>query len=343
MYSGIGRNRGMNDSLGANYALLTELSICMSMKRIAVFGGSGFLGSHLVTQLASEVPEVIVLTRRAQRFKNLKVLNNVLVREVDATDDAGMRQAVSGCDAVINLIGILNQSGDANSFVNVHANLTRKIVIAAKEAGVPRFLQVSALHADADKGSSEYLRSKGLAERHIHELSGDLAYTIFQPSVIFGPGDSFFNRFAGLLQGLPIFPLACPDAKLAPVYVGDVCNALCQSLDDPSTVGETICLCGPEDFTLQQLVEFTRDTVGLNRLIIGLPDFAARLQARVMEWVPGKPFTRDNYLSLQTDNVCADDCERQSSSIGAIVPSYLGQQGLRARQQTNRKFARRDV
>ncbi|MBX2826348.1 MAG: complex I NDUFA9 subunit family protein [Gammaproteobacteria bacterium] len=315
----------------------------MTMKRITIFGGSGFLGSHLIAQLANRVPEVTVLTRREHRFKNLKVLNNVVVQEVDIQDDMALRSVLSGSDAVINLIGILNQSGEANSFVNVHANLTRKIVIAAKEAGVPRLLQVSALHADADKGSSEYLRSKGLAERHIHELAGDLAYTIFQPSVIFGPGDSFFNRFAGLLQGLPVFPLACPDAKFAPVYVGDVCNAICDSLDNPSTAGETLCLCGPEEFTLRQLVEFTRDSVGLNRLIVGLPDFAARLQARVMEWVPGKPFTRDNYLSLQTDSICAKDCEKQPTSIGAIVPGYLGQRGLRARQQASRRWARRDV
>lgn len=315
----------------------------MSMKRITVFGGSGFLGSHLIAQLAKNVPEVRVLTRHTQRFKNLRVLSNVSVHEVNISDDAALRDAISGSDAVINLIGILNQSGDANSFVNVHANLTRKIVIAANDTGVTRFLQVSALHADADKGSSEYLRSKGLAERHIHELAGDLAYTIFQPSVIFGPGDSFFNRFAGLLQVLPVFPLACPDARLAPVYVGDVCNAICRAIDDPATVGETICLCGPEDFTLHQLVTFTRDTAGLNRLIVGLPDFAARLQARVMEWVPGKPFTRDNYLSLQTDNVCSEDCKRQPTSIGAVVPGYIGQTGLRARQQQSRKYARREV
>lgn len=313
------------------------------MKRITIFGGSGFVGGHLIVQLASKVPQVTVITRRAQRFKTLKVLNNVEIREIDANDDAALRDAVSGSDAVINLIGILNQSGDANSFVNVHANLTRRIVIATKDAGVPRFLQMSALHADADKGSSEYLRSKGLAERHLKELADDLAYTIFQPSVIFGPGDSFFNRFAGLLQALPVFPLACPDARFAPVYVGDVCNAFCQSLDDPATVGETICLCGPEDYTLRQLVEFTRDHAGLSRIIVGLPDFAARLQARVMEWVPGKPFTRDNYLSLQTDSVCAEGCERQPTSIGAVVPTYLGQSGRRARQQTSRKFARRDV
>jgi len=313
----------------------------MTMQRITVIGGTGFVGSHLTVQLAKNIPEVIVLTRRPQRFRTLKVLNNVHVQETDVHDEAALRSALRGSDAVINLVGILNQSGGNYTFNTAHAELTRRVVIAAKDCEVPRYLHMSALHADADNGSSEYLRSKGLAERHLRELAGDLAWTIFQPSVIFGPGDSFFNRFGALLQQLPVFPLACPDAKLAPVFIGDVCNAMCEALDNPETIGETIALCGPADFTLKELVEFTRDTLGLSRPIIGLPDFAARLQARVMEFVPGKPFTRDNYLSLQTDNVCAADCPRQTTSIQAIVPTYLGSSGLRAKQQASREMARR--
>jgi len=313
------------------------------MQRITVLGGTGFVGSHLVVQLARLVPEVTVLTRRAQRFRSLKVLDNVTMREVDVHDDTALREALRGSDAVINLAGILNQSGGQHSFNAAHAELARKIVIAANDTDVPRFLHVSALHADADKGSSEYLRSKGLAERHIRELGGDLAWTILQPAVIFGPGDSFFTRFAGLLRAMPVFPLACPDAKLAPVYVGDVCRIMCDALNNPATLSETIALCGPEEYTLKELVEFTRDTIGLKRAVIGLPDFAARLQARVMEWLPGQPFSRDNYLSLQTDNTCATECARQTTSIRAVVPGYIGYAGLRAKQQSDRRMASRDV
>ncbi|MBX2825633.1 MAG: complex I NDUFA9 subunit family protein [Gammaproteobacteria bacterium] len=313
----------------------------MAMQRITVLGGTGFVGSHLVVRLAKIVPEVIVLTRRPQRFRSLNVLSNVHVQQTDIHDNNELREALRGSDAVVNLVGILNQTGGNYTFNNAHAELTRRIVVAANEAGVPRYLHMSALHADADNGSSEYLRSKGLGERHLSELAGDLAWTIFQPSVIFGPGDSFFNRFGALLQGLPVFPLACPDAKLAPVYIGDVCNAMCEALDNPDTIGSSIQLCGPSDYTLKQLVEFTRDTLGLSRMVIGLPDFAARAQAWMMEFVPGKPFTRDNYQSLQTDNVCSGDCPRQPASIEAVVPTYLGNTGLRAKQQASREMARR--
>lgn len=197
------------------------------MKRIAVIGGSGFVGTHLIVKLAKKYDEVSVVTRRRHRFKALRVLNNVAMVEADVHNDTALREAIRGADAVVNLAGILNQgnAGGKNSFESVHSELTRRLLIASMDTNVSRFIQISALNADARNGSSEYLRSKGLAEQHIHQLAEDIEYTIFQPSVIFGEGDSFFNRFAGLLQNLPFLPLACPDARLAPVYVDDVCTA----------------------------------------------------------------------------------------------------------------------
>ena len=174
------------------------------------------------------------------------------------------------------------------------------------------------------------------------KASTKLNWTIFQPSVIFGEQDSFFNRFAALLTSLPVFPLACPDAKMAPVYVGDVVQSMMASLNDTSSFNQSVQLCGPADYSLQELVEYTAKTSGLNRKVVRLPDAMARLQARVMEFVPGKPFSVDNYLSLQTDAVCEKDCNRQSTSIDAVVPTYIGKsKGLPARHQSRRELARR--
>lgn len=318
----------------------------MTIDRVTVLGGTGFVGTELVTQMAGVAREVTVLTRRSQRFKNLKVLDNVSVVEVDVHREEALTDALRGSDVVVNLVGILNQSDSSGpwSFEGAHAELTRKVVTAAQVAGVPRYLHMSALGADAENGSSEYLRTKGQGENYVKELSGNnLQWTFFRPSVIFGESDSFFNRFRDLLQVLPVFPLACPDSKMAPVSVHDVCNVMVQSMTDNSTHGEAIHLCGPNVYTLRQIVEMTRDAMGVKRPIIGLPDFAARLQARVMEWVPGKPFSRDNYLSLQTDSVCPGDCASQPTSVEAMLPRYIGEGGKRGRLQTARKYASRDL
>ena len=159
--------------------------------------------------------------------------------------------------------------------------------------------------------------------------------------MIFGEKDSFFNRFAGLLKLLPVFPLAVPDSRMAPVWIGDVCRAMIGSIDDPSAAGATRSLCGPDVFTLRELVEYTARVAGFRRIVLDLPDWAARAQARVMELVPGKPFSRDNYLSLQSDSVCPDGCPPQPTSVEAIVPGYLGRGDWTGRLQTRRTTARR--
>jgi len=318
----------------------------MTVNRITVLGGTGFVGTRLVVKLSKLANEVTVLTRRRQRFVALKVLNNVRVVETEVHDSAALMNAIAGSDVVVNLVGILNQSANTgpHSFTGAHVDLTASVVQASMDAGVPRYLHMSALHADAENGSSEYLRSKGLAEQKIAELATDqLAYTLFRPSVIFGEEDAFFNRFTELLRVLPVFPLACPDAKLSPVYVDDVCQVMADAIADAATVGQAIELCGPNNYSLRELVQYCADTAGLKRKIIGLPDFAARLQARVMEWVPGKPFSRDNYLSLQTDSVCENQDCCQATSIEAVVPRYIGSQGTNARLQNHRRFAGRDV
>jgi len=312
----------------------------MSTRRVTLLGGTGFVGTELVYRLAERFEQVVVLTRRAQRVRFLRVLPNVLARETDVHDGAALTDALEGSDLVVNLVGILNESG-SSTFASAHDELTGKVLAACEAAGVPRYLHMSALNADAEGGSSEYLRSKGRAEDRVRAADPALGWTIFRPSVIFGERDAFFNRFAGLLKLLPAFPLAVPEARMAPVWIGDVCRVMIDSIDDPTMTGETLHLCGPDRLTLRELVEYTARTAGLKRWVIGLPDWAARLQARSMELVPGKPFSRDNYLSLQTDSVCPTDCPHQPTSIDAIVPRYLGRRDWAGRLQSRRAAARR--
>jgi len=250
---------------------------------------------------------------------------------------------MAGSTLVINLVGILNEGSNKSesSFEGAHAELTTKVLEACKANGVGRYLHMSALNADAENGSSEYLKTKGVAENHVRQADAGIQWTIFQPSVIFGEHDAFFNRFAGLLRSLPIFPLAMPNAKLSPVFVGDVCKSMIESINDPGAHGAVIELCGPNDFSLRELVQYTADTAGISRKIIGLPEWAAKLQARVMEFVPGKPFSMDNYNSLQTDSVPSEGTIRQTTSLNAVVPRYIGAADWAGRLQKRRAAARR--
>ena len=314
----------------------------MIPNRVTLIGGTGFIGTELAMRLASRCSEVVLPTRRAARVREIRVLPNVRVVEADVHEPAELARLVAGSDTVINLVGLLNEGGSGtSSFEGAHVGLTGKVLEAAAAAGARRYLHVSALNADSE-GSSEYLRSKGRAEDLVRAAPGALAWTIFRPSIVFGARDSFFNRFGTLLSAVPfVFPLAVPDARMAPVWVGDVCRAMIDAIGDPATHGQAVHLCGPEEFTLRELVEYTARVKGLERRVIGLPDGLARLQGKIMERVPGKPFTTDNYLSLRTPSVCPEGAPRQPTSIDAIVPRYLGDENSLARLQEWRTEARR--
>jgi len=315
----------------------------MPARRVTLIGGTGFIGTELAILLAARFDEVRLPTRRASRVREIRVLPNVRVIECDVHDRAAVEAVIAGSDVVVNLVGILNESGSmsGNSFDGAHAGLTATVLDACEALGVPRYLHVSALSADAANGSSEYLKSKGRAEERVRAAPATIGWTIFRPSIVFGRRDSFFNRFARLLRALPVFPLAVPDARMAPVWVGDVVRVMDASIDDPAQHGATVSLCGPNDYTLRQLVEYTAKTAGMKRTVIGLPDGLARLQAKIMQRVPGKPFTMDNYLSLQTPSVCPEGCPRQPTSLDAVVPGYLGGKDAEGRLQDRREFARR--
>ncbi len=243
------------------------------------------------------------------------------------TDVDSLAPCFAGCDLVVNLIGILNEDV-AGQFQSVHVETVDEIVTAARRAAVPRYLHMSALHADARHGASNYLRSKGAGEDLAHAAEG-LDVTSFRPCVIFGRGDSFFNRFATLLRLSPgLFPLACPDARFAPVWVGDVVEAMVRCATDPRSIGRRYDLCGPRVFTLEELVSQTAVLIGRRVLLLGLNDFGSRMQARLLERLPGKPFTMDNYLSMQTPSICGDrnglrELGIHPTDVDTIVPTYL--------------------
>ena len=192
-----------------------------------------------------------------------------------------------------------------------------------------RAWRTSLRNADAKRGTSEYLKTKGAAEDYLHANAGAVAVTSFRPSVIFGPDDSFFNRFAALLRIPGPFPLACPKARFAPVYVGDVAEAFARSLDDPGTFDQRYDLCGPRVFTLRELVDYTVQAMCDRKPIIELSDRLSRLQAKVLGVMPGRPFTMDNYRSMQMDSVCERDGLGRlgitPTDVDAIIPFVLGQ------------------
>jgi NADH dehydrogenase len=301
----------------------------MQHANICILGGTGFIGRHIASRLIAQGKQVRIPTRNLERHRDLLVLPGIELVEADIYDSGSLHHLMDGTDCVINLVGILNEKQhNGDGFHRVHVELPRLIMNENLTAGVTRILHMSALNADANKGRSHYLRSKGEGEITVHSFSTEkLHVTSFRPSVIFGPGDSFFNRFAGLLKMTPfVFPLACPNARFAPVYVGDVASRFIQAMDDKKTFGQRYDLCGPRQYSLIELVRYTAAQLRLRRRIIGLPDKISYLQAAMLEWFPGKPFSLDNYKSLQTDSICNQDVT-ETTSIESIVPYYIGNKG----------------
>jgi uncharacterized protein YbjT (DUF2867 family) len=301
----------------------------MARLRICLLGGTGFVGKRLAARLSEAGHDVTILTRHAARHRDILVLPTVRLAQGDAHDTGFLRQQFEGRDSVINLVGILNEKGrSGKGFTRAHTELPEKIVQACREAGVPRLLHMSALHA-ARLAPSHYLRTKALGEEAVLRAeSPDFHATSFRPSVIFGPGDGFLNRFASLLRLAPgAFPLACPEARFQPVHVDDVVQAFVKSLDKHKTFGNRYDLCGPKVYTLREIVKYVAQLLGKRVCVIGLPNSLSYLQAAMLEFVPGKPFSLDNYRSLQIDSVCEKGFPElfgiTPKSLEEIAPGYL--------------------
>jgi uncharacterized protein YbjT (DUF2867 family) len=311
-----------------------------------VLGGTGFLGTRLVARLIKDGHRVTVLSRDREAHRHLLVLPGLTLENCDIYQEAQLSERFRGKDVIINLVGILNERGFSGAgFRRAHVELTQAVLQAARSAGVPRLLQISALKAGLD-APSYYLRTKGEAEKLIRDQQGALDWTIFQPSVMFGPGDSFLNRFAGLLGAVPgVFPLARPSARFQPVSVDDVVAAIRHCLHGVASSRQTYELGGPKVYTLREIVELVAKTTGRRRWIIGLPNILARIQGFFFNFVPGRPFSSDNYRSLTVDSVCTTDGFAQlgikPQSMVASARQFLGAQEDNHRLSANRAAAGR--
>lgn len=311
----------------------------MKIDNVCIFGGSGFVGRHLANVLTDRA-YVRIPTRHYEHARDLLVLPTVEVVEANIHDDADLDRLLVGVDAVINLVGILH--GDFNT---VHVELPRRIAAACARNGVARLLHMSALNAGPGQPSA-YLRSKGEGERIV--MTSGLTATSFRPSVIFGPGDSSLNLFAKLGR-LPVLPLASPDSKFQPVFVENVVRAFAKSLDAIQTFGQSYDLCGPKCYSLRQLVEYAAHATGHDPAIIGLGDRLSHLEAAVMEILPGKLMSLDNYYSMKVDSVC--DCDKpnnltqvwgiQPTALEEAAPLYLAHQMPRERYDYLRHWSER--
>jgi NADH dehydrogenase len=305
------------------------------MKNTAlVLGGAGFVGSHVCEKLVRQGWNVTIPTRRRSNASHLQHLEAVNIVEMDVHDEAALNRAVLRHTAVVNLIAILH--GDSAAFERVHVALPQKLERACRAGGVHPLVHISALGVNGAQPAaapSEYLRSKGRGEAVLRgaAAASDLELTILRPSVIFGAEDQFLNMFARLQTVFPVMPLAGATARFQPVWVEDVAMAVVRSLQQgvrhtPAGAVQILEAVGPQVFTLKELVQLSAQLSGINhgrgRPVIGLPDWAGRLQAWLMEHAPGTPLmSRDNLDSMKVDNIAT--VEWPGLQTLGITPSAL--------------------
>jgi NADH dehydrogenase len=311
---------------------------------VCVLGGTGFVGTELVSRLVRDGHDVRVPTRRLVNGAHLKVLPTVQLVVANIHNARVLGQLFSDVDVVVNLVGILNERGRA-TFRAVHKDLAAKVIEAMRAQRVRRLLHMSSLAAGA-QAPSQYLRSKAEAEAQVRVAAATIDATIFRPSVIFGERDTLTNRFARLLRlSQGFLPLARPGARFAPIHVDDVVEAFMRAIADRSTIGKSLDLCGPDVLTLEQIVQLTARAANLPCHILPLPDLIAAIQGAVMGMLPGKPFSSDNYRSLTVDSVCKQNgCETlrlRPSRMEAVVPGYLNHHSLQSRLDRYRRSAAR--
>lgn len=320
-------------------------------RNVLILGGSGFVGRHVVERLQRDGVAMTVPTRRLTAARHLWHQPQVRVAVADVMDPPTLARLVAEHEAVVNLVAILH--GSEQQFERVHVELPRLLAAACAQAGGRRVVHVSALGAAAD-APSRYQRSKARGEAVLAQAAqqGALRLSVLRPSVIFGAEDRFLNLFADLQRVFPLVPLAGADARFQPVWVRDVAQAIVGCLQDEATAGQTYEACGPEVWTLRELVQAAGRWAGIGggagRPVIGLPMALGRLQALVMELLPGQPLmSRDNLDSMQVDNVASgqlpglDALGIRAAPLSAVGPLYLGSAGPQARLDAYRRAARR--
>ena len=303
----------------------------LSTKRILILGGTGFVGRHVCEKLHRIGCNITVITRHASQASAIQSLPHVTVLEGDVFNPTFLTHQMAQHDVVINLIAILH--GSEAAFEMAHVQLAQIISKACQVSGVRRLIHISALGASLN-GPSQYQRSKARGEEVLKQAGLEL--TLLQPSVIFGTEDKFLNLFAKLQQLTPVVPLAGASTRFQAVWVEDVASAVAHCVMHADTAGKTYELCGPEVFTLQQLVQKSGQWAGIQngrgRWVFGIPRALAWAQAFLMELAPGQPLmSRDNLDSMKVDNVASgqslglQDLGIQAAAVSSIAPTYLGQ------------------
>jgi len=300
------------------------------MKKVLVLGGTGFLGRHVCEQLNRLGIRVTVPTRRMIHGRSVQMLPQVDVIEANIHDDAQLQRLLPGHDAVVNLIAILH--GNTKRFEAIHVEWPQRLAQAMAVAGVSRLVHVSALGANGD-GPSLYQASKARGEAVLR--TSPLALTVLRPSVLFGADDRFLNLFARLQQVVPCVPLAGAATRFQPVWVGDVAQAVVNSLLNPDTAGQTFECVGPDTYTLADLVRLAGRLVGKPRPVWGLPVALGYFQALMMECLPGEPLmSTDNLRSMEVDNIATGELPGLSElgitaqALEPIAASYLVGSGM---------------
>jgi NADH dehydrogenase len=295
---------------------------------VTVFGGGGFIGRHIVQRLAAAGHSIRIAgrdTERAARLCTMGGVGQITPVAASITDEASSARAVAGADIVINLVGILFESR-AGDFQRIQAEGAGRVARLAAAAGAKQFLHLSAIGADA-ASPSLYAQTKAAGEAAVLAAFPDAI--ILRPSVVFGPDDQFFNRFAGLAALLPFMPVVAGETRFQPVYVGDVADAAMAALRDPAASGKVFELGGPRVMSMRQVLRYILDVTGRRRPMIALPDGLVRLQARLGELLPTPPLTRDQLILLGKDNVVSPNALGfqalgiEPKAVEAIVPGYL--------------------
>jgi len=302
-------------------------------KQVCIIGGSGFVGHAIVRQAVQAGYGITVACRHPERARALLVEGVRLVK-ADIADGRGLDEAVAGADCVINLVGLLYERG-RYSFDAAHVQGTEHVLAACKRAGVKQYLHMSALGAGRVP-ASRYARSKGEAEGRVRQ-SG-LAWTIMRPSIIFGQGDSFFNRFKSMSALAPVLPVIAGETRFQPVWVEDVARVFVQCIGNRHVQGKVYELGGPRVYRFRELMQLLMKVLGRHRLLLPVPSLAAKMMASLMQWLPVPPLTPDQLVLLQKDNVVEGEPFPaqfgQPAELEAVLPTYIsGDQAARLQEQ----------
>ncbi len=302
-------------------------------KLVTVFGGSGFVGRHVVRALAKRGWRVRAAVRRpdlAEHLQPLGTVGQIQAIQANLRYRWSVDRAIQGADAVINLVGILSESG-AQTFSAVQDFGARAVAEASRSAGISTVVQMSAIGADPDSRAA-YSRTKAAGEAAVLETVPEAV--IIRPSIIFGPEDEFFNKFGSMMRFSPMLPLiGGGETKFQPVFVGDVAEAIARSVEGKVAPGTTLELGGSEVKSFSECLELLLDITNRSRLLAPIPFSLAKPLGRIMQIMPGAPITADQVEMLKSDNVVSDAAKAEGrtlegigiepQTLAAILPTYL--------------------